>query len=214
MKASIALAAVRLAAASALSFALAACGEELPPELAALQIGQAAPNFRATDVNGRPVSLSDFPGKTVVLEWNNPECPSVKAHYESGNMQKTQAAAAADGVVWLTINSGAEGKQGYMTPAEAKALAASQQSRRAAYLLDPEGVVGRDYGARTTPHMYVVNPSGALAYMGGIDDKPAMDKADIEGARNHVLAALTELKAGKPVSVPTSRPYGCAVKYG
>ncbi len=112
------------------------------PALAELPIGKAAPDFRLNDVNGRAVSLSDFGGKTVVLEWSNPECPSVKKHYESGNMQKTQAVAAADGVVWLTINSGAEGKQGHMTPAEAKAFTASQQSRRTAYLLDPKGGSG------------------------------------------------------------------------
>lgn len=210
---SIALVARSLAAASALSCALVACNPEVASTLPDLPIGTAAPDFRANDVNGRAVSLSDFPGKTVVLEWSNPECPSVKKHYESGNMQKTQAAAAADGVVWLTINSGAEGKQGHMTPAEAKALTAGQQSRRTAYLLDPTGEVGRGYGAKTTPHMFVVNSNGTLVYNGGIDDKPTTDQADIAGARNHVLAALGELKAGKPVSVPTSRPYGCAVKY-
>ena len=201
-----------LAAAPAL-VAFVAGGTGAAPALAELPIGQAAPGFRLNDATGRLVSLSDFRGKTVVLEWSNPECPSVKKHYESGNMQKTQAAAAAAGTVWLTINSSAEGKQGHMTPAEAKALTSSQQSRRTAYLLDPEGVVGRSYGAKATPHMYVINPGGALVYNGGIDDKPSQDKADIEAARNHVLAALSELKAGKPVSVPTSRPYGCSVKY-
>jgi peroxiredoxin len=215
MKASsIAFAATRLAGVTALSLALAACGDNLPADLAQLQVGKAVPDFSASDVNGRPVSLSDYSGKTVVLEWNNPECPTVKKHYDSGNMQKTQAAAAADGVVWLTINSSAAGKQGHMTLAEAKAFAAGQQSRRTAYILDPKGEVGRSYGATATPHMYVVNPNGTLAYMGGIDDKPSTDVADIASARNHVLAALSEIKAGKPVSVPTSQPYGCSVKYG
>ncbi|HEV2080486.1 MAG TPA: thioredoxin family protein [Allosphingosinicella sp.] len=207
------LGAARFATASALSLALVACGLDVAETLPDLPIGQAAPNFRLADVNGRAVSLSDFPGKTVVLEWSNPDCPSVKKHYESGNMQKTQANAAADGVVWLTVNSSAEGKQGYMTPAEAKAFTASQQSRRTAYLLDPKGEVGRSYGAKATPHMYVINPDGALVYRGAIDDKPGEDKADIQSARNHVLVALGELKAGKPVSVPTSRAYGCSVKY-
>jgi peroxiredoxin len=211
---SIAFAAARLAGVAALSLALAACGDNLPTDLAQLQVGKAAPNFSASDVNGRPVSLSDYSGKTVVLEWNNPECPTVKKHYDSGNMQKTQAAAAADGVVWLTINSSAAGKQGHMTPAEAKAFLAGQQSRRTAYILDPKGEVGRSYGATATPHMYVVKPNGTLAYMGGIDDKPSTDVADIATARNHVLAALGELKEGKPVSVPTSTAYGCSVKYG
>ena len=203
-----------LVAASALSFVLIGGIPVASPALAELPVGKAAPDFRLPDANGRVVSLADFRGKTVVLEWNNPECPTVKKHYESGNMQKTQAVAAADGVVWLTINSSAEGNQGYMTPAEAKAFAASQESRRTAYLLDPKGEVGRTYGAKTTPHMYVVNASGTLVYNGGIDDRPTQDKADIAGARNHILAALSELKAGKPVSVATSRPYGCSVKYG
>ena len=203
-----------LAAASGLSFVVLAGGPEIASTLSDLPVGKAAPDFSASDVNGRPFSLADFRGKTVVLEWSNPECPSVKKHYESGNMQKTQAAAAAARVVWLTINSSARGNQGYMTSAEAKAFAAGQQSRRTAYLLDPGGVVGRSYGAKTTPHMYVIDPTGTLVYNGGIDDKPTTDKADIAGARNHVLAALSELKAGKPVSIATSRPYGCSVKYG
>ena len=213
----IALAAAGLLGASAAAFVIAGeHGDFLKgdPVLAQLQVGKAAPNFQASDVNGRPVSLAAFRGKTVVLEWSNPECPTVQKHYDSGNMQKSQAAAAADGAVWLTINSSAEGKQGYMTQAEAKAFVAAQRSRRTAYLLDPDGAVGRAYGATATPHMYVINSSGTLVYNGGIDDKPSTDKADIEGARNHVLAALGELKAGRPVSVPTSRPYGCSVKYG
>jgi hypothetical protein len=197
----------------AFSFAIVAVSLVAAPALAEPQIGKAAPNFKLNDVNGRVVSLSDFRGKTVVLEWNNPECPFVKKHYNSGNMQKTQAAAAADGVVWLSINSSAEGKQGYMTPDQAKTVVAGQQSRRTAYLLDPKGVVGTGYGAKTTPHMYIINPRGTLVYAGGIDDKPTPNPADVNGARNHVLAALSELKAGKPVSVPTSKPYGCNVKY-
>lgn len=183
------------------------------PPLANVQIGQAAPGFRLTDVNGRGVSLADFRGKTVVLEWNNPKCPFVRKHYESGNMQMAQATATAQGVIWLTINSSGDGKQGHMTPAEAKAVVEGQGSRRTAYLLDPTGEVGIRYGAKTTPHMYIVNPEGTLVYEGGIDDKPTADQDDIPGARNHVLAALGEMKAGKPVSVPTSRPYGCNVKY-
>jgi hypothetical protein len=211
----IALVAAGLAGAPALSYALVAGGgPDVASTLADLQVGKAAPDFRATDSNGRLVSLSDFRGKTIVLEWSNPECPTVKKHYESGNMQKTQAAAADAGVAWLTINSSGEGNQGYMTPAEAKAFTAGQPSRRTAYLLDPKGEVGRSYGAKATPHMYVINSGGTLVYNGGIDDKPTTDPADIAGARNHVLAALGELKAGKAVSVPTSRAYGCNVKYG
>jgi peroxiredoxin len=196
-----------------ISLAVVAISLLASPAVAEPQVGKPAPNFRLNDVNGRAVSLSDFRGKTIVLEWSNPECPFVKKHYNSGNMQKTQAAAAAGGVVWLTINSSAQGKQGHLSPAEAKALVAAQQSRRTAYLLDPTGAVGKAYGAKTTPHMYVINRAGTLAYKGGIDDKATPNPADVKGARNHVLAALDELKAGKPVSVPTSRPYGCNVKY-
>lgn len=183
------------------------------PAAAAPAVGKPAPNFKAADVNGKPVSLSDFRGKTVVLEWNNPGCPFVKKHYDSGNMQKTQAAATKDGIVWLTINSGAPGKQGHMDGAEAKAFLAKAGSRPTAYLLDASGAVGKLYGAKTTPHMYVINKAGTLVYAGGIDDKPTPRPADIQGARNHVLAALSEVKAGKAVSMATSRPYGCAVKY-
>lgn len=175
--------------------------------------GQAAGNFALTDMAGKTVKLSDYRGKTVVLEWNNPGCPFVQKHYNSGNMQKTQAAAKADGVVWLTINSGAPGKQGHMSPAEAQAFVAKAKAQPTDYLLDPKGVVGKGYDAKTTPHMYIVDAKGTLVYQGGIDDKPTADAADIAGARNHVLAALAEMKAGKPVSVAETRPYGCSVKY-
>jgi peroxiredoxin len=209
----IALAAAGLAAASALSLTLMAGGPDIASTLLELPVGKPAPAFKLNDSNGRAVSLADFRGKTVVLEWSNPDCPSVKKHYESGNMQKSQAAAAAARTVWLTINSSAKGNQGYMTPAQAKAFAAGQPSRRTAYLLDPDGTVARAYGARATPHMYVINSGGTLVYNGAIDDKPSTDPADIAGARNHVLKALGELEAGKPVSVPRSRAYGCSVKY-
>lgn len=171
-----------------------------------------AGNFRLTDMNGKAVQLSDYKGRTVVLEWNNPECPFVKKHY-AGNMQRTQAAAKRDGVVWLTINSGAPGKQGHLTPEAARAYVSGVKAQPAAYLLDPQGRVGKGYAAKTTPHMYVIDGQGVLRYQGGIDDKPTPDPADVAGARNHVLAALGELKAGKPVSVAETRPYGCSVKY-
>jgi len=183
------------------------------PASGAAVVGKPAPLFKAADVNGKAVSLADFRGKTVVIEWNNPECPFVKKHYGSGNMQKAQAAADKDGVVWLTINSGAPGKQGHMTGAQARSYIAQAGARPAFYLLDPGGAVGKLYDAKTTPHMYIVNKAGTLVYAGGIDDKPTPRPADISSARNHVLAALAEIKAGKAVSVATSRPYGCAVKY-
>ena len=193
--------------------AFAALAVIAAPATAAPVIGQPAPNFKANDADGRVVQLSDFRGKPVVLEWNNPGCPFVQKHYKSGNMQKTQAAAKAAGAVWLSINSGGPGQQGHMNGAEAKAFVASAKAQPTAYLLDPRGVVGKGYEAKTTPHMYIIDADGTLVYAGGIDDKPTPNPADIKGARNHVLAALSELKAGKAVSVATSRPYGCNVKY-
>jgi peroxiredoxin len=195
------------------SFALVAAALATAPAMAQPTIGSPAPDFRLTDVNGKAISLSALRGRTVVLEWNNPECPFVRKHYMSGNMQRTQVAARVDGVVWLAINSGAEGKQGHMNPAQAKSTMAAQKSHPSAYLLDADGAVGKAYGAKTTPHMYIINKEGTLVYAGGMDNRPTPNPADVRGARNHVAAALAELKAGKPVSVPTSRPYGCAVKY-
>ncbi|NRD90643.1 thioredoxin family protein [Sphingopyxis sp. BSNA05] len=183
------------------------------PLAAAQRNGAIAQDFKLTDVNGKTVQLSQFRGKTVVLEWHNPGCPFVAKHYNSGNMQATQNAARQQGAVWLTINSGAKGKQGHMTGAEAKALIAEQKIRSTHYLFDTRGVVGKAYGAKTTPHMYIIDGSGTLVYQGGIDDKPTANVADIKTARNHVLAALKEIKAGARVSVAQARPYGCSVKY-
>lgn len=183
------------------------------PATAQQTTGAPAGNFKLTDMMGRTVSLTDYRGRAVVIEWNNPGCPFVQKHYNSGNMQKTQAAAKGLGAVWLTVNSGAPGKQGHMTGAEAQAFVKSAKAGPTAYLLDPKGVVGKGYGAKTTPHLYIVDPAGKLVYQGGIDDKPTANAADIAGARNHVLAALSEMKAGKPVSMPETRPYGCSVKY-
>ena len=193
--------------------AFAALAVVAVPASAAPVVGQPAPNFKLADANGKPVTLADYRGKTVVLEWHNPGCPFVRKHYDSGNMQKTQSAAVRNGVVWLTINSGGPGKQGHMSGAEARDFVTKAGARPTAYLLDPRGVVGKVYDAKTTPHMYVVDAKGTLVYAGGIDDKPTPNPADINGARNHVLEALSELKAGKAVSVATSRPYGCNVKY-
>lgn len=177
------------------------------------QVGAPARDFRLTDSNGRNHSLAQYRGKTVVLEWNNPGCPYVQKHYKSGNMQRSQAAARAQGVVWLTVNSGAPGKQGHMNGAQANAFVGEQKAAPAAYLLDPRGVVGKAYVATTTPEMFVITPQGRVAYMGAIDDKPTNKVEDVPGARNHVLAALDELRAGKPVSVAKTRSYGCSVKY-
>lgn len=192
-------------------FAVAALAAS--PAVADQITGQPAGNFRLMSADGKAVTLAQFRGKPVVLEWNNPGCPYVQKHYDSGNMQAAQAKARSMGAVWLTINSGAPGKQGHMNGAEAKAFVAAQKAQPTAYLLDPQGRVGKGYGAKTTPHLYLIDAAGKLVYQGGIDDKPTADKADIAGARNHLLAALAEVKAGKKVSVPESRPYGCSVKY-
>ena len=176
-------------------------------------IGQPAPEFTATDTKGVSHSLSDFRGKTVVLEWTNHDCPYVKKHYDTGNMQALQREATAEGVVWLTIISSAPGKQGYVTAEEADALTAERDAAPTAVLFDPEGTAGKAYGARTTPHMFVIDPEGTLVYMGGIDDRPTASKEDVEGARNYVREALTALGSGQDVPQSTSRPYGCSIKY-
>jgi peroxiredoxin len=183
------------------------------PLAAAQKNGAIAQDFKLTDVNGKTIQLSQFRGKTVVLELHNPGCPFVSKHYSSGNMQATQKAARQQGAVWLTINSGAKGKQGHMTGAEAKALIATQNIQSTHYLFDAKGLVGKAYGAKTTPHMYIIDSAGTLVYQGGIDDKPTANAADIKNARNHVLAALSEIKSGDKVSVAQARPYGCSVKY-
>ena len=182
------------------------------PALANPVVGQAAPAFRAVDSNGKARSLSEFKGKTVVLEWTNAECPFVKKHY-AGNMQALQKSAAKDGIVWLTVNSGAPGKQGHVDGAGANAIVKAKGAAPAAYLLDAKGDVGRAYAAKTTPHMYIVDPAGKLVYMGGIDDTPTADVADIKTAKNYVTAALADLKARRAVQTASSKPYGCSVKY-
>jgi peroxiredoxin len=180
---------------------------------AAAAVGQAAPDFSLTDVKGAKHVLSSYKGKFVVLEWINYDCPFVQKHYASGNMQKLQKAYAAKGVAWLTINSSAPGKQGHFANAEIETRSKAHGAAFAAYLLDTDGQVGRAYGAKTTPHMYVIDPAGKLVYAGGIDDKPSTDVADIAAAKNYVQAALDEALAGKAVTVTTSTPYGCSVKY-
>ncbi|MEH0194871.1 redoxin domain-containing protein [Caulobacter sp. CCNWLY153] len=172
-----------------------------------------APAFTARDIDGKTRSLSEFKGKTVVLEWVNEGCPYVKKHY-SGNMQGLQQAATADGVVWLSVASSAPGKQGYFADgAQAKTWMSAKGAKPTTLLLDPEGVVATAYKAKTTPHMYVIDPAGQLVYQGAIDDKPSNKVEDIATAKNYVAAALSDLKAGRKVAVPASQPYGCAVKY-
>jgi peroxiredoxin len=197
-----------LSAASA-AFLLAASA----PAQAAPAVGQPAPAFTAVDADGKTRSLSEFKGKTVVLEWTNNGCPYVKKHYDSGAMQKLQGAAAQDGVVWLSVISSAPGQQGYMKPAEVKTWKTSAKAAPASVLLDPTGKVGRAYDAKTTPHMFVIDKAGKLAYMGGIDDKPTADPSSLKGAKNYVTAALADVKAGRAVAQPVTKPYGCSVKY-
>ncbi len=176
-------------------------------------VGQPAPAFELTDTAGKPVRLSDFKGRHVVLEWTNPGCPFVAKHYGSQNMQALQKEAQAQKVVWLSISSTAPGHGDYLAPA---ALAAQYQgwgAAPAALLMDDSGRVGRAYGARTTPHMYVIDPQGLLVYAGGIDDKRSTSQADVKTAKNFVRAALAESLAGKPVATPSAAPYGCSIKY-
>jgi len=181
---------------------------------AAVTVGSAAPDFSLPDANGKMQTLSQYKGKTVVLEWNNPGCPFVQKHYSSGNIPKQQADATKEGVVWLTINSGASGKQGHLDNAGAQAFVAQYHAAPSAYLFDGDGKIGHLYGAKTTPHMYIIDAGGTLRYMGGIDSIASTDKDDLAKATQYVPQALAELKAGKPISVKTSEPYGCAVKYG
>jgi peroxiredoxin len=184
------------------------------PALAKPQIGQPAPAFQALDADGRTRSLSEFRGKTVVLEWTNNGCPYVGKHYDSGNMQRLQQQAAKDGTVWLTVVSSAPEMQGHLTGAQAKAWKAKTKAAPAAVLLDPAGTMGRAYDARVTPHMFVIDGAGRLVYMGGIDDRPSSEPASLKGATNYVSAALADVKAGRPVAQAVTRPYGCGVKYG
>lgn len=176
-------------------------------------VGQPAPAFTVKDTAGKTVSLADFKGKTVVLEWVNPGCPYVQKHYNSANMQGTQKDAAAKGVVWLAVNSTAPDHGDYKAPAAMAQWMQQQKAAASATLMDPEGLVGRAYGARTTPHLYIVDASGTLVYAGGIDNKPTANPADVANATNHVKVALGELQAGKAVSQATTRPYGCSIKY-
>ena len=177
------------------------------------RIGAAAPDFTIVDTNGRKQSLSDYRGKTVVLEWTNDECPFVRKHYSSASMQGLQKKWTGSNVVWLSVISSAPGEQGFVSPEKANQLTVDRGAAPSAVLLDPAGDLGRTYKAQTTPHMYVIKGDGVLAYMGGIDDKPSSQAADLKGAKNFVDAALSEIAAGKDVSVTTSRPYGCTVKF-
>jgi len=174
--------------------------------------GQPAPDFAVTDLSGKPAKLSDYKGKTVVLEWHNFGCPFVQKHYRSGNMQALQKKYAND-VVWLAVNSTNRGSSDWTDPAPLTAQLKDFGAQPARYLVDEPGKVGMAYGAKTTPHMYIIDPKGTVVYNGAIDDKRSTSVADVKTAKNYVVAALDELKAGKPVSVASTTPYGCSVKY-
>ena len=175
--------------------------------------GQPAPDFSLTDAAGKKHSLSEYKGKFVVLEWTNPECPFVKKHYGSGNMPKIQQAAKAKGVVWLAIDSSAKGNEGYLTPDAAKAAAKKEYVNCTDLLLDADGATGRLYGAKATPHMFVIDPKGTLLYAGAIDSIPSASPDDVAKATNYVQTALDEALAGQPVKTAATKAYGCSVKY-
>jgi len=181
--------------------------------LAEAVVGQPAPTFKGVDAAGKPVSLDQYKGKYVVLEWVNPECPFVKKHYDSGNMPTVQKYAADKGVVWLAVSTSADGDHTKKSAAINDWVKA-KKAMPTATVMDTGGAIGRAYGARTTPHMYLIDPSGKLVYAGAIDSKPTANPADIKGATNYMVQAIDESFAGKPLSQAITKPYGCSVKYG
>jgi peroxiredoxin len=201
-----------IAALAAISAIAVGRATAVPPATTA-RAGETAPVFSAPDIAGKTVRLGDYAGRTVVLEWTNDGCPFVGKHYDSGNMQALQQKYTAAGVVWLTIASSAPGEQGYVTPADARADLARWRAAPTDFLLDPDGVVGRLYDARATPHMVVIDRTGRLVYMGAIDDTPSTRLADVKTAHNYVAAALDAIAAGQPVAIASTRAYGCSIKY-
>jgi len=189
---------------------MAAC---LPSANAEVKVGEPAPNFTATDTNGVEHSLSDFKGKNVVLEWSNHECPFVVKHYSVGNMQKLQKSATDNNTIWITIVSSATGKQGHVDNETANKVMKEAGAHSTARILDETGELGQLYGAKTTPHMFVINKDGILAYAGAIDSDSGFSSDGIAGATNYVMAALDDLNAGRDVATPSTKPYGCSVKY-
>ena len=183
------------------------------PTVESPAVGAVAPDISVTDSNGKTHTISQYKGKTVVLEWFNPGCPFVVKHYGSGNMQKLQEEYTGKGVVWLTIDSSAPFRQGHLTPEQANAKMTEWKMKSSAVLLDPDGKAGQTYGAKTTPHMFVINPDGRVIYQGAIDSKPSNAPEAIATATNYVKVALDESMAGKNVTTASTKPYGCSVKY-
>lgn len=193
--------------------ALAALAASFSIAHAEVATGSAAPNFTLNDINGNTHSLTDYRGKTVVLEWVNHGCPFVVKHYDSDNIPAMQREAAEKGIVWLSICSSAPGKQGHHDTAKWQKVNADKKGAATAVLLDEDGTIGKAYGAKTTPHMYVINAEGTLVYQGAIDNKPSTDPEDIPSSLNYVKAALDDIAAGRAVATPQTKPYGCSVKY-
>jgi peroxiredoxin len=181
--------------------------------IAAATVGQPAPTFKGTDVAGKPVSLADFKGKYVVLEWNNPNCPFVLKHYDSNNMQALQKRFGAENVAWVAVNSTSEMHSDYMAPERLAAWFKQQNAVPTAVIMDTQGEIGRAFGAKVTPHMFVIDPKGTVIYAGAIDDKRTANPADAKAANNYVVAALADARGGKPVATASSAAYGCSIKY-
>lgn len=198
-----------------LTFAIAAVAFVFSglPAWATVEIGKAVPNITTTDTNGNPFNLADHKGKVVVLEWTNHQCPFVIKHYETNNMQNAQKTAREHGVEWVSIVSSAPGRQGHLSAEEANAIATKSGATISAKILDETGEIGKAFGAQTTPHMYVIDTNGHLAYAGAIDDNSSPNPKTVEGATNYVLAAINDLKAGNAVQTAQTKPYGCSVKY-
>lgn len=180
---------------------------------AEVELGKTAPEFKLVDTQGKTHALKDFKGKTVVLEWLNFDCPFVKKHYQSGNMPKLQEAETKGGTIWLSIVSSRKGKEGYYEPKEMNARREKEGGKQTAILYDTDGKIGKAYGAKSTPHMFVINKDGILVYKGAIDDKPSTELEDVASAKNFVKAAIDDLKAGRKVATSDTKAYGCGVKY-
>lgn len=193
-------------------FALAACGGA-PADVQEVATGAQAPAFSVVDATGATRTLAEFAGQNVILEWTNAGCPYVRKHYDAGNMQAVQRDAAARGTVWLQVISSAPGEQGYLDGPGAVARVVEDQATVSATLLDPDGVMGRAYGALNTPQMVMINPEGVIVYQGAIDDRPSARPETLEGATNYIRAAWADIDAGRPVQIAQTTPYGCGVKY-
>lgn len=191
----------------AMMIVLFACG------VGAAETGQPAPDFTGNDTMGKTWSLADLAGKYTILEWTNHHCPFVRKHYDSDNMQTLQKDATAAGHFWLSIVSSAPGKEGHISAEQADEYTRSRGAAPTAVILDEDGSIGRAYGARTTPHMFIIDPEGQLVYQGGIDDTRSTDPRDVEKAKNYIRAALSDIEAGRAIAEASTRPYGCSVKY-